>query len=456
MVTRRDCLKGSLAWPIASLAWPAHATPALSAAPVAGHFTATSVRLWLRPKAAGALTLRYWAGDSREAEAASLVLEAREQDNLCVTAELAGLAPGSVFRYRVLAGAEALAEGRFRTAPKPGPEPRDFRVYLGSCLYTETHTRGGSSYGGDLHILDTMAARLGEDPLPHFMLWLGDNLYLRGPSRTGEAAEYSSRDLMAARYAQVRSHPILQKLLAATHHYAIWDDHDYGPDNADGSFAFKDESLRLFRAFWPNPPMGSPELPGAWARFTHEDADFFLLDDRFNRVDEKTQPGPDKRMYGEAQMAWLKAGLRDSRATFKIVAGGSQFLSESPNGVHSGWHNYPAERDGFLAWLAKERIPGVAFVSGDRHNTQFFRHVADGRPVANEFSCSPLTSRVSRLTASERANPRLDADAVVERRNFGTLAFAGRGDSRQVTARCFDADGQLLWARALARATSPA
>jgi hypothetical protein len=56
------------------------------------------------------------------------------------------------------------------------------------------------------------------------------------------------------------------------------------------------------------------------------------------------------------------------------------------------------------------------------------------------------------LTAAERANPRLDADAVVEDQNYGTLEFSGTGRERRVVARCHDADGRLLWTRTLARA----
>jgi phosphodiesterase/alkaline phosphatase D-like protein len=47
-------------------------------------------------------------------------------------------------------------------------------------------------------------------------------------------------------------------------------------------------------------------------------------------------------MFGRAQMEWLKKGLAESRATFKLVVGGSQFLSEAKHGDESGWHGYPA------------------------------------------------------------------------------------------------------------------
>jgi alkaline phosphatase D len=301
-----------------------------------------------------------------------------------------------------------------------------------------------------------MASRMAQDPLPHFMLWLGDNLYFRSPSSNGAAGEYDKVEYMALRYREVRAKPMLQRLFAATQHYAIWDDHDYGPNNANKEFALKHDSLRLFREYWPNPEMGCQDLPGTWTRFRHQDAEFFLLDNRFNRDSEKAPPDAAKAMFGPAQMDWLKHSLRASTATFKLVAGGTQFLSENRNGAQSGWHSYQAERDDFLGWLAKERITGVALLSGDRHNTQMFRHVVvpenagtGSGIILNEFSCSPMTSKLIKLSKTDWENPRLDKDCAVEARNYGTLECSGKGSERKLTARCFDADGKLLWTRVL-------
>jgi alkaline phosphatase D len=60
------------------------------------------------------------------------------------------------------------------------------------------------------------------------MVWMGDNIYLR-------EADWSAESSIFRRYTHTRSHPLLQKLLGSTHHYATWDDHDYGPNNSDRS-----------------------------------------------------------------------------------------------------------------------------------------------------------------------------------------------------------------------------
>ena len=448
MTSRRDALKSAAVLPLAAL--PVRAAPMVSGTPLAGHFTHDTVRLWVQATEAAKATLRYWPAAGRQDDAKSLDLVLGKDAGFCTIAEVTGLAPATAYRYRVsFEGAATGAAGSFRTAPAPGSPASDFRVYMGSCAYTEAYTRGGNPYGANHHIFDTMAGSMAQDPLPHFMLWLGDNLYLRGPSTTfGAVAEYSSPAHMELRYKDVRSQLQLRKLFAATHHYAIWDDHDYGANNDDKSFALKDASLRLFRAYWPNPPMGSAELPGTWCRFVHQDAEFFLLDNRFNRDPEKAAPDPAKAMFGRAQMAWLKKGLAESKARFKLVAAGTQFLSEAKNGEESGWHSYPGERDDFLGWLEANPVPGLVLLSGDRHNTQLFRQGA-----VCEFSCSPLTSKVIPLSATDRANPRFDAGCAVETQNYGALEFSGSGRDRKVTARCHDSDGKLLWTRVVAAAS---
>ena len=451
MTSRRDALKSALLIPsLATLPLDARAAPTPTGA-VAGHFTHEAVRLWVQANGPGVAALRYWPADGAEADARTLAVTLGRDD--CGIARIGGLRPDTRYRYRATleGGADGVA-GTFRTAPAPGAGPRDFRVYMGSCAYTEVMTRGGNVYGANHQIFDTMAAGMAADALPHFMLWMGDNLYLRGSGKDGNPDDFATAEAMARRYREVRAKQNLARLFAATHHYAIWDDHDFGSNNSDRTFPLKDESLRLFQAYWPNPDMGSQALPGTWTKFTHQDAEFFLLDNRWYRDAETAPADPAKVMFGRAQMDWLKRSLAESRSTFKVVAAGTQFLSDAPNGVESGWHSYAGERDDFFAWLDRSDVKGLVLLSGDRHNTQLFRREAKGRAPVHEFSCSPMTSKIIKLNKHDLANPMLDKDCAVETQNFGTLEFSGAGASRKLVARCHDADGKLQWTRTLASA----
>jgi alkaline phosphatase D len=458
MVTRRRLLQAAAALPFAGRGHAlAAAANTLAASPLAGHFTHDSVRLWLQATAPALATVAYWPEQKNEGEARTIEVALTEKEAASAIARINGLAAGTRYRFSVtLDGKPTGIVRTFRTVPPPGSAPAAFRIYLGSCAYTEAMSPNGNPYGDEFHIFETIAGKMQADNLPHFMLWLGDNLYLRPKGKFLSEADFASVARMEARYRDVRAMDMLQKLFAATHHYALWDDHDYGPNDSDKTFRFKADALRLFRQYWPNPDMGSADLPGTWTSFTHQDAEFFFLDDRYYRDDEKAPAADDKAMFGHAQMAWLKKSLTNSRATFKLVCNGSQMLSEDENGHHSGWHSYPGERAPFLAWQAKEKLPGLLFLSGDRHNTQVFKLEQDGAPAVYEFSCSPFTARLSKLSKKDRANPRFVAGLGVEQRNFGTLEFTGSGATRRIVAACLDASGKQLWERTLAGADGKA
>ncbi len=457
MVTRRRMLQAAAAIPAGGgVAGFAATRPVLTSSPIAGHFTHESVRLWLQSSRAAAATILYWPDKDKEENARRIDIQLTENSACAVIATIAGLAANTHYRFTVtIDDAPTGLMRSFRTAPAPG-STADFRVYIGSCAYAEAMSPNGNPYGDEFHIFDAMADTVRDDRLPHFMLWLGDNLYFRPKGLFLAESDVASVARMEARYRDVRGLSMFQKLFAATHHYAIWDDHDFGPNDSDKSFKFKFDALRLFKQYWPNPEMGSTALPGTWTKFAHQDAEFFLLDDRYYRDAENDPPSESKTMFGTAQIAWLKKSLRESRGVFKLVANGSQLLSDHDNGHHSGWHSYATERDAFLAWLAAEKISGLVLLSGDRHNTQVFRLAQPGAPVIYEFSCSPLTSRLSKLDRRERANPRLVKELVVEKRNFGTLEFSGVGMERKLVARCFDSNGKLLWKKLIASAQTNA
>jgi alkaline phosphatase D len=455
MVTRRQVLQVVTALPVAGqLTAYAAQVPALTAAPLAGHFTDHSVRLWLQASMTCVAGISFWPEQGNESDARRIDVPLPDKDACSAIAQILGLAPDSRYRFTVqLDGKPTGLMRTFRTIAPRGAKPSRFRVYLGSCAYTEAMSPNGNPYGDEFHIFDTIAGKMQADTLPHFMLWLGDNLYFRPKGKFLSEADCASVARMEARYRDVRAMDMFQKLFAATHHYAIWDDHDYGPNDSFKTFEFKADALRLFKQYWPNPDMGSPDLPGTWTSFIHQDAEFFFLDDRYYRDDEKAPPNEDKAMFGPAQIVWLKKSLSASKATFKLVCNGSQLLSEDENAHHSGWHNYPAEREAFLAWIGKEKLRGLLFLSGDRHNTQVFRLKREDAPVVYEFSCSPFTSRLSKLSKKDQANPRFVPGLGVEQRNFGTLEFTGEGAARRIVASCFDASGKQLWQRTLASAT---
>lgn len=367
---------------------------------------------------------------------------------------LDNLTPGTTYRYKVIWNGKLLdAPHRFTTQAAQNPEgPPEFTVYLGSCAHLhDPETDWSASWSSGYEIFDRIATQATEDTRPNLMIWLGDNIYLR-PN------DYDHPAGMARRYQKVRSHPSLQKLLPALPHYAIWDDHDYGPNDHNQSFVFKEASLELFQRYWPNLSAGLPDMPGIHTQFSIADADFLLLDNRWYRDSDRDQ-SENKKMFGDDQMRWLKNALLASRARFKIIAGGSQFLNDLSR--FEGWHHFREERRDFLAWLELNNINGVVFLSGDRHRTELLKQDRPGNYPLHELTCSPLTSRLHTIEAAELNHPARVAGTLVEARNFCTLSAEGPSDNRVLVLKSFDAQGKAYWevridASSLRRSGAPA
>ena len=416
--------------------------PQLAAGPMPGHSAMRAITVWLQGDANGEVALEYWPDGHPEQVHSSKALPLNADEQFTAHIEIDGLEPGTAYSYRVkLNGRPVAIPGKlmFQTQPfwKWRSEPPAFRVVTGSCAYVNdaSYDRPGKPYGDSYGIFTRMA-----EQSPDMMLWLGDNVYLR-------EADFDSRWGMAERYRHTRALPELQPLLHSTHHYAIWDDHDYGPNEANRSFVLKDQSLALFKRYWSNPAYGLPEEPGIFTSFTFRDIDFFLLDNRYQRNSDQAPDTPHKSMLGGNQLAWLKDALLRSKAPFKIIVNGSQMLNRFE--ARESWSNFPAERADFLGWLNETGISGVLFLSGDTHFSALTKLERDYNYPLYELSCSPLTAGPRPQAYPSIRIPPLP-DSFVGERNFCQLDFSGPARARRLTISVFDAGGRQKWQRKIA------
>jgi alkaline phosphatase D len=308
-------------------------------------------------------------------------------------------------------------------------------IAIGSCFFladAEPSARD-RDYGGGFGIFDAIAAKK-----PDLMLWLGDNLYYQPQDLADPAA-------MAARHRRQRGFAPLQKLLTTAPQLALWDDHDYGPNDSDSTYPLKRESLQLFRRYWANPGWGLPDAPGVFGAARWGDVMIFVLDDRWYRSPNHWRDGPGKTMFGARQLAWLKEALAAApKSAVKIIAGGSQFWNRASR--YEGWHQFPTEQRAFAGWLVAQKIDGVLFVSGDRHFTELLKIERPGAYPLYEFTSSPLTSRPwAKPDKGEVANPDVVPGTLVGRRQFGLIRVRGPGDDRTLSLESYDTAGTLLW-----------
>jgi alkaline phosphatase D len=413
----------------------------LAAGPMVGPTAMRAAAIWVQGKEPARARVVFWPkeqpGNKRVSGTARLV---RDSD-FVAHIEVSGLEPGVRYAYKVLLdGKPTAATYEFATQKlwQWRTDPPNFKLLLGSCAYINepTYDRPGKPYGGDTAIFRTMA-----QAKPDLTLWLGDNVYYR-------EVDYDSPSGMAARWRHDRKTPDLQPLLATGTHAAIWDDHDYGPNDANASFALKDHALQLFKRYWANPSHGLPGSPGVFTSFRHGDAEFFLLDNRWYRDDDKLMD-ENKAMFGEQQMRWLMNALVNSTATFKFIAAGSQMLDRSS--PFEGWRHFDVERQRFIGWLTRQGVNGVFFLSGDRHRTELLRWERPNAYPLYELTCSPLTSGSYALSKIP-PDPGLVEGTRVGEQNFCALDITGPRNKRILTARSFAADGRELWRKEISAA----
>ncbi|GAB4133463.1 MAG: alkaline phosphatase D family protein [Ignavibacteriales bacterium] len=306
----------------------------------------------------------------------------------------------------------------------------DFSFITGSGAYIneDIYDRPGKPYGGEYEIYTSMY-----NQKPDFMIWLGDNVYLR-------EADYYSRTGIMKRYTYQWSQPILQPLWGSIHHYAIWDDHDFGPNNSNRSFILKNETLDAFKLFWNNPSYGINNKPGTTSYFEWADCEFYLIDNRYYRSPE-TRENCKRQILGDEQVEWLIDQLTYSKAPFKFVVMGGQFLSTSP--YSENYSNYADEQKKILDELSKEKISGVIFITGDRHFTELSKLEREGSYPLYDFTISPFTS--GHYNGEAEPNSRRVAGTFVAKRNFAKFKVEGKNNERVLTCTVYDKDGGELW-----------
>lgn len=307
----------------------------------------------------------------------------------------------------------------------PKGENATLRFQFGSCAL---YMKGVN--GRRMKILKSMTKQPAD-----FMIWLGDHLYFL------QKSDWETRKGMEKKYRYQRDAPYMKEFLQCRPQYAIWDDHEYGSNDADGHFAYKDTSLLVFKEFWKNPAYGTDELPGTFFKVKHGDCEFFMTDGRFYADKTPLADGSGwTAMFGAAQMEWLKASLRQSTARFKFVVCGSQIISNPKNVENLG--RYPKERDELLNFLKTEDIKGVIFLSGDRHFADLSKMEREGTYPLYDFTSSSLTS--PHLEYAMRNDYRVKGTET-DRHNFGRITLTGIGDDRVCIFELFDVNAKLIW-----------
>lgn len=421
----------------------AQTKPGIIAGPMLTQVELRTAKIWIEVNPGTPIELWYWKKGNKTS-ARKITLAEKTQWFSPLLFDVVGLDINTTYEYQFITWNKGTkqptqADGCFTTKDlwqwrKPVP---DFSFLTGSCTYVNEpeYDRPGKLYGSDSSIFETMA----QTPAA-FMLWLGDNWYTR-------EVDYFSEWGLWYRASHDRRLPVLQKFWKAMPHYAIWDDHDYGPNDGDKSYILKETSRKVFMNYWGNPSYGE-NGQGVYSKISHADADFFLMDDRYFRSADDMEafidgkPNPNKRMWGVQQIEWLKNALINSKASFKFIVTGSQTLNKvSP---FDRLQNYPLEFNDLMSFLQEEKINGVVFLTGDRHHSEIIKYERPGAYTLYDITSSPLTSGVAKVNGNEKDNADRITGTLVEAQNFTRISISGKPKERVLKVEFLDIKGEKL------------
>jgi alkaline phosphatase D len=344
------------------------------------------------------------------------------------------IAGGAALAGRAGLGAAAAALAREDSDPHPALDRRLSRIAFGCC----------ADSGKPQPIWEHVLARRND-----LFIFLGDNIY--GDSR--------DMDVLAAKYAQLAAIPGFEKLRETTPLLAMWDDHDFGENDAGGEYPMKDASRRLFLDFWGE-PADSPRRArdGVYASYIFgppgERVQVILPDLRYNRSalvpmalsgdaykawagkraaaglevpgPYVRNPDPKAAMLGERQWAWLERQLAVP-AELRLFASSLQVLADFTG--WEAWANFAHDRDRLFDTIRRQRANGLVFLSGDIHYAELSKYALNLPYAMWDLTSSGLTEEWRVPTPNANRASEVVADA-----NFGHMDIDWKGGA--TTLRC--------------------
>lgn len=223
--------------------------------------------------------------------------------------------------------------------------------------------------------LDTSLWNVIADAKPQLFLFTGDVVYA------------DTLDLAVKRraFAQLKADKNFRNFRAKARVLAVWDDHDYGYNDAGGSYSKKKQMQKIFLDAFDE-PLDSPRrrqqgiYTVEYQKVGDKIIQIIVLDVRYFRTDWSYGPkippysrtyAEDNRetstMLGETQWQWLH-GLTEQPADLRILVSSTPVLSDDYRGER--WGAFPRERDRLYRLLSGTKTGKWLIITGDRHFAQ--------------------------------------------------------------------------------------
>jgi alkaline phosphatase D len=320
----------------------ANDTPSISHGPMLGAVSKHAANIWVRTTMPADVTCTLSEVGATLEPLTRKVQTTLESDNTC-TIRFDKLKEETEYQYVVRVG-KSEHQATFTTLGSSLTQKGIRIVYGYGYNHRENKMKSGTS------VFTKMTSRKA-----NLILFLGDFPYTAS----------GARDEVRKGNRKLRNIIGFRQLTSSTPTYGIYDDHDFGPNDCDGTHKNADEALAAFKEYWPNPSYGLPEDKGIYCSFVVGDVEFFLLDGRYPaRKNQKT-------MLGASQFKWLCKGLRNSKSRYKVLVSGTQFGRVKDDGWAGKY--YLGERKKLFSFIFENDISGVIGISGDVHRSDIYK-----------------------------------------------------------------------------------
>ena len=304
--------------------------------------------------------------------------------NQVVASQVENLQPDTLYYYalEIDGRVDRKTRGAFRTFPVPGPA--SFEIAFASCGRT----------GSTRDVFDRI-----REHRPLFYMNMGDFHY--------QDISTNRPSLFRAAYDAVLASPQQGDLYRAVPLVYMWDDHDYGGNNASKKSKTHVAARDTYEEYVPHYPFGDvhEEAP-IYQSFVVGRVKFIVTDLRSERDDPKVKDDASKSIMGVKQKAWFKDELLTSNGRYPLICwmssvpwigekgkspygsvktnlfgyihhtNTSQFIvrtnrpgrnANAGGGDEDHWSAYTTERREIADFIKSNHISGVCILHGDSH-----------------------------------------------------------------------------------------
>lgn len=272
---------------------------------------------------------------------------------------------------------------------------------------------------------------------PDVFLFMGDNVYV----------DSSDATVIRDKYATLAANPAFKRTRNKLTILPIWDDHDYGKNDAGREFAAKQLTKNAFLDFFAI-PKDDPrhQRDGLYTAYQFgqqgKKVQIILLDTRWFRSLPPTEATKQKKepatILGKEQWQWLAEQLKQP-ADLRLLISSIQVIPEQHR--WEKWANFPAERNKLLQLLKDSHANGVILLSGDRHLAEISMLPTEQSGLnypLYEITASGMNSAIGWLKGEEQNKHRLGSNYRAD--HFGLLTIDWQQDDPIIHAQIHDVE----------------